>query len=86
MVERDPLIAATLESDNISEQSIDRSLRPLQLNEFVGQPKLREQVEIFIQAARNRGDALDHVLGVEHLTFSRALGDADSDLAVQDGC
>ncbi len=62
MVERDPLIAATLESDNISERSIDRSLRPLQLNEFVGQPKLREQVEIFIQAARNRGDALDHVL------------------------
>jgi len=37
-------------------------LRPLALAEFVGQPALREQLSIFLDAARRRGDALDHVL------------------------
>jgi Holliday junction DNA helicase RuvB len=37
-------------------------LRPLQLAEFVGQPSIREQLEIFLEAARRRGEAMDHVL------------------------
>src|SRR5262245_45357802 len=37
-------------------------LRPLALEEFVGQPGLREQLRIFLDAARRRGEALDHVL------------------------
>jgi Holliday junction DNA helicase RuvB len=37
-------------------------LRPLRLDEFVGQPGLKEQLRIFIEAARRRGEALDHVL------------------------
>jgi Holliday junction DNA helicase RuvB len=37
-------------------------LRPLALEEFVGQPGLKEQLRIFIEAARRRGEALDHVL------------------------
>jgi Holliday junction DNA helicase RuvB len=37
-------------------------LRPLSLNEFIGQPSLKEQLSIFIQAAKRRGEALDHVL------------------------
>ncbi len=41
---------------------MDRSLRPVNMEEFTGQPKLRQQFEIFIQAARQRQDALDHVL------------------------
>ncbi len=41
---------------------VDRALRPEYLEEFVGQPKLKEQLSIFIQAARTRGEALDHVL------------------------
>ena len=61
-MDHSPIISPTTEHDNLSDQSIDRSLRPLQLNEFTGQPKLKQQFEIFIQAARQRGEALDHVL------------------------
>ncbi len=45
-----------------NEESIERALRPQRLAEYVGQAKIREQLEIFITAARNRGEALDHVL------------------------
>lgn len=41
---------------------VDRALRPEYLTDFVGQPKLKEQLSIFIQAARSRKEALDHVL------------------------
>ncbi|GAA6136638.1 Holliday junction branch migration DNA helicase RuvB [Arenicella sp. 4NH20-0111] len=41
---------------------VDRALRPEYLQDFVGQPKLKEQLSIFIQAARSRNEALDHVL------------------------
>jgi len=37
-------------------------LRPLKLAEFVGQPSIREQLEIFLEAARRRGEAMDHLL------------------------
>ncbi|CFQ28207.1 MULTISPECIES: Holliday junction branch migration DNA helicase RuvB [Yersinia] len=59
MIEADRLISAGVISD---EESIDRAIRPKLLAEYVGQPHVREQMEIFIQAARQRGDALDHVL------------------------
>lgn len=41
---------------------IDRALRPKYLREYIGQQSVREQMDIFIQAAKARGDALDHVL------------------------
>jgi len=44
------------------EEAIERALRPKLLQEYVGQTKVREQLEIFIGAARNRQEALDHVL------------------------
>jgi len=44
------------------EDVVDRALRPEYLEEFVGQPKLKEQLSIFIQAARSRNESLDHVL------------------------
>src|SRR5687768_8198057 len=44
------------------EEQFERSLRPGTLAEYVGQEKVRGQLEIFIQAARGRGEALDHVL------------------------
>ena len=44
------------------EQVIERALRPRLLDEYVGQVKAREQLEIFIGAAKKRGEALDHVL------------------------
>jgi holliday junction DNA helicase RuvB len=59
-VETDRLIAAKPASTQESE--IERSLRPATLAEYVGQQKVRSQLEIFIQAARARGEALDHVL------------------------
>jgi Holliday junction DNA helicase RuvB len=44
------------------EEALERALRPRLLQEYVGQAKAREQLEIFIGAARKRGEALDHVL------------------------
>jgi holliday junction DNA helicase RuvB len=44
------------------EGEFERSLRPATLGEYVGQEKVRSQLEIFIAAARQRGEALDHVL------------------------
>ena len=44
------------------EDVVDRALRPEYLDDFVGQPKLKEQLAIFIQAARTRNESLDHVL------------------------
>ncbi|MES2185264.1 MAG: Holliday junction branch migration DNA helicase RuvB, partial [Pseudomonadota bacterium] len=44
------------------EEAIERALRPKLLGEYIGQTKAREQLEIFIGAARKRGEALDHVL------------------------
>ena len=44
------------------EESMERALRPKALQEYVGQQRAREQLEIFIAAARKRGEALDHVL------------------------
>ena len=45
-----------------AEEAIERALRPKGLAEYIGQAKAREQLEIFIGAARGRGEALDHVL------------------------
>lgn len=44
------------------EEALERALRPKGLAEYVGQTKAREQLEIFIGAAKKRGEALDHVL------------------------
>ncbi|HEY3644023.1 MAG TPA: Holliday junction branch migration DNA helicase RuvB [Gammaproteobacteria bacterium] len=44
------------------EEVLDRAIRPRTLAEYVGQPAVREQMEIFIGAAKKRGEALDHVL------------------------
>ncbi len=45
-----------------NEEAIERALRPHNLDEYIGQTKAREQLEIFIAAARNRSEALDHTL------------------------
>lgn len=52
----------TPHSASPNEDSIERALRPKTLAEYTGQHRVREQLEIFITAARNRGEALDHVL------------------------
>ncbi len=45
-----------------NEETLDRAIRPVTLKDYVGQPAVHEQMEIFIHAAKNRGEALDHVL------------------------
>lgn len=52
------LIDPTLKKDDIT----DRAIRPTSLSDYIGQPKVREQMQVFIPAARQRGEALDHTL------------------------
>ncbi len=59
-IETDRLISAAPVS--VQEEQVERALRPQKLSEYVGQKKVREQLEIFIEAARGRSEALDHVL------------------------
>ena len=59
-VETDRLIAAAKESPQ--EEVIERALRPKKLADYIGQQKIRTQFEIFIEAAKKRGEALDHLL------------------------
>ena len=57
-----PNLDATGDSQNPDEKLIERALRPKMLDDFSGQAKLVENLQIFISAAKKRGEALDHVL------------------------
>ena len=75
MIEADRLISAR---EGPAEDVHDRAIRPVHLKDYVGQPRVREQMEIFIKAARMRGDALDHTLifgppGLGKTTLSHIL-------------
>jgi Holliday junction DNA helicase RuvB len=59
MLEQDRVVNAAASRDD---EVIDRAVRPKRLSEYVGQAPVKAQMEIFIEAARRRGDALDHVL------------------------
>ena len=58
MIETDRIVAPQEQEAD----PVDRALRPRTLREYIGQQSVRDQMEIFIQAAKARGDALDHVL------------------------
>ena len=60
MIETERLITAAPVSSQ--EEVVELALRPKRLDEYVGQEKIRGQLQIFIDAARNRKEALDHVL------------------------
>ena len=60
MIETDRMISPAPASPQ--EEALERALRPKMLDEYVGQEKARGQLEIFIQAARQRKESLDHVL------------------------
>ena len=70
MIETDTLSGGQHSSDRLisadtrsaQEEALERALRPKRLAEYVGQQKIREQLDIFISAAKRRQDALDHVL------------------------
>ncbi|MCM2130670.1 Holliday junction branch migration DNA helicase RuvB [Larsenimonas rhizosphaerae] len=59
MIESDRLISPRADS---SEARVDHAIRPRRLADYIGQPRVREQLGIFIEAARQRSDALDHTL------------------------
>ncbi|MDE2477549.1 MAG: Holliday junction branch migration DNA helicase RuvB [Betaproteobacteria bacterium] len=58
-IERDRIVTAAGGKDD---EIVDRAVRPRRLADYVGQQKVKQQMEIFIHAARLRGEALDHVL------------------------
>ncbi len=59
MIEEDRLIAG----QNLPEETIfEAAIRPARLNDYTGQTKVKEQLAVYIDAARNRNEALDHVL------------------------
>jgi Holliday junction DNA helicase RuvB len=60
VIDADRLITATGRGDR--DEQLDRAIRPLSLADYIGQPTVREQMELFIQAARGRNEALDHTL------------------------
>lgn len=59
MIQTDRIISASSLHEDLN---FDRAIRPKQLQDYVGQPAVQEQMEIFINAARGRAEALDHVL------------------------
>jgi len=59
MIEADRLVTP---KGSRADEILDRTVRPQRLADYVGQPQVSEQMEIFIRAARGRGDALDHTL------------------------
>ena len=59
MLESDRLISV---QSSPSEEALDRAIRPLSLDEYIGQEDVRSQMQVFIQASLKRNEALDHVL------------------------
>jgi Holliday junction DNA helicase RuvB len=60
MIQEDRIIAGVSQAPD--EDRFDRAIRPTRLADYVGQSQVKEQMEIFLQAAKARQDALDHVL------------------------
>lgn len=61
-IEPDRLVSAAPDPQDSGEERLEVALRPRRLSEYIGQRVVKEQMEIFITAARNRGEALDHTL------------------------
>jgi hypothetical protein len=58
-VEAERVISGSVQQE---EDAVERAIRPRRLEEYIGQQQVKTQLEIFISAARQRGEALDHVL------------------------
>ena len=78
-IENDVLArVVTAKTASPQEEALERALRPRRLDEYIGQEKIREQLGIFIEAAKRRTEALDHVLlfgppGLGKTTLSHIL-------------
>ena len=51
-----------MDNENIISPELENSLRPKTLSEYIGQNKVKESMKIYIEAAKKRGEPLDHVL------------------------
>lgn len=76
MIEQDRIISAELKGND---RQVDRAIRPQALADYIGQPVVREQMEIFIEAARQRSEPLDHTLifgppGLGKTTLAHIIG------------
>ena len=56
----DRIINPELENDG--EERLENTIRPQTLDEYIGQDKVKENMKVYIEAAKKRGEALDHVL------------------------
>ena len=62
-IEHDRLMCARPREED---RAFDRAIRPKRLEDYIGQPAVRQQMDIFITAARNRGEEPDEFAGREH--------------------
>lgn len=61
-MEEEKLINPELANDDGQEEQLEKTLRPQHLNEYIGQNKVKENMKIYIEAAKKRGEPLDHCL------------------------
>ena len=79
------------EIENYEEETMEKSLRPRVLEEYIGQSKVKESMKIYIEAAKKRGEPLDHVLlygppGLGKTTLSNIIAnEMNSNIKVTSG-
>ena len=88
---RESLLGAERSELQTSDLELERALRPLRFAEFMGQEKIKENLKIFVEAAKARGDALDHLLlhgppGLGKTTLAHIIAaEMDADIKVTTG-
>ena len=86
-----PIMDPTDEHLSSDDRQLEKALRPKKLDDFSGQPKIVENLSVFIQAAKLRGEALDHVLlhgppGLGKTTLSHIISnELESNLKLTSG-